>query len=212
MDLPSSMFAKCTFCDEESICRVIKSRKAGKHLIKAVLKCPACGRGFDMEVELPRMITIRTIISRLDESEKTTIQLPEGHELREGDEIMIGDTCIQVMSMEVGAKRPKKALVDDIDTLWTRYFNELLVKVSINLGRTTLAESFLAEPEDEFVVYDDIEIGRRKLYIYKIKTHNMMLYRPGAGASVRDIVRLYCKPAKFKKDDERERGVQSESE
>ena len=102
-----------------------------------------------MELDLPKMITIRTIISRLEESEKTTIQLPKGHELREGDEIMIGDVCVQVMSMEVGAKRPKKAIVDDIDTLWTRYFNELLVKVSINLGRTTLAESFLAEPEDD---------------------------------------------------------------
>jgi len=211
MDLPSSMFAKCTFCNEESICRVIKSRKAGKLKIKALLKCPACGKGFDLELDLPKMITIRTIISNLDESEKTTIQLPEGHELREGDEIMIGDTCVQVMSMEVGAKRPKKAKVEDIDTLWTRYFNELLVKVSINLGRITRAESFLAEPEDEFVVYEDIEIGGRKLYIYKLKTHHKMLYRPGASASVRDIVRLYCKPAKFKKDDEREQEARSDS-
>ncbi|MCK5037794.1 MAG: hypothetical protein KAS16_01730 [Thermoplasmata archaeon] len=205
MELPSSMFARCTFCEEESICRVIKSRKAGKLKIKALLKCSACGKGFDVELELPKMVTIRTIISRLDESERTTIQLPEGHDIVLGDEIMIGDTCVQVMGIEVGPKRLNKALAENVDTLWTRYFNELLIKVSINLGRTTQADAFLADPDDEFVVNEDIEVGGRKLFIYKIKTHDRILHRSGTKALARDLMRLYCKPAKFKKKEESER-------
>ncbi len=201
MEIPSSLYAKCTFCGEESICRVIKSRMSGKHIVKAVLKCSKCEKGFDLDVEIPKLVSIRTIISRLEESTKTTVELPIGHELRIGDEIMIGDTCIQVMSIEVDDKRKNKALVEDISTLWTRYFNELLVKVSINLGRTTKAEAFYADPDDEFRVYGDLEIGKYKLYIYKIKVTSHMLFRPGAMALARDVVRLYCKHGRPNKED-----------
>ncbi len=201
MEIPSSLYAKCTFCNEESICRVIKSRMSGKYKIKAVLKCSKCEKGFDMEMEIPKLISIRTIISQLEESTRTRVELPTGHELRVGDEIMVGDTCIQVMSIEVGNKRLNKAIVDDIDTIWTRYFNEIVVKVSINLGRTTQAEAFMTDPDDEFRVYGDIEIGKYKLYIYRIKTTSHMLFRPGAMALARDVVRLYCKHGRPNKKD-----------
>ncbi|MCK4756963.1 MAG: hypothetical protein KAS67_00765 [Thermoplasmata archaeon] len=205
MDVPSSLYATCTFCGAESICRVIKGKKTGKRKIKALVKCPVCEKAFDFELEIPVMVSVRTIISQVEESERTTIELEKDQKLELGDEIMIGDTCVQVTGIEVdspsGTIRVEKAKAEEIKTLWTRYFNELVIKVSINMVQKTIPTSFLTEPDDEFAVGDDLEIGRRKLYIYKIKTDNKVLNNDGATAKARDVVRLYCKPATSKKPD-----------
>ena len=205
MDVPSSLYATCTFCGAESICRVIKGKKAGKRKIKALVKCPACEKAFDFELETPAMVQVRTIISQVEESERTTIDLEKGQKLEIGDEIMISDTCVQVTGIEVdspsGTIRVKKAKAEEIKTLWTRYFNEIVIKVSINQIQKTIPTSFLTEPDDEFSVGDDLEIGRRKLYIYKIKAEHKVLNNDGDTAKARDVVRLYCKPASSKKPD-----------
>ena len=190
MDVPSSLHNTCSECGEESYGRVVKGRIVGKFL-KAVVKCGKCGHVQDVEVKIPKLVKIRTIISNDDQSEKTQIELADDWEVRLGDEIMVGETCVQVTGIEAGEKRVEKARVLEIKTLWTRYFNEIPLKIAINKGRKTVSIQATVLPEDEFSVGETITVGRRDIKIYRIKVAKRTLSRDGAKAMAKDIVRVY---------------------
>lgn len=200
MNIPSSLPSQCPDCDKESFCRVVKGRAHGKGVLKAVVKCGNCGKVFDTEVRVPKPVKVRTIISHLEESKKTVIELPEDWEVRIKDEVMIGETCVQVTGIEIKdaghSKRADTALPGDISTLWTRYFNEIVLKVSINKGRKTESLDLLVGPEEVFEVGEVIVAGKIPLKIYKIKIEDKVLHKATAKAKAKDIVRIYGKKAK----------------
>ena len=200
MDVPSSLLSQCPECGEESFNRIVKGRAVGKNMLKAVVKCSQCSRVFDAESTIPRQIKVRTIISHLDESNKKEIELAEDWVVRINDEIMVGDTCVQVTGIEVdsesGTIRVDKALPEEIKTLWTRFFDEIIVKVSINKGRKTESIDLIVDPEEVFIVGEIIRAGKIPLKIYKIKVGEKVHHRAGAKAIAKDVVRVYGKKAK----------------
>lgn len=194
MDVPSSLPTTCPNCDEETFGRVLKGRVVGKS-VKAVVKCLACGHAHDVELKIPKQRKVRTIISHGEESEKTDIDLSEDWTLKVGDEIMVGDICVQITGIESGGKRLGEAKVPDIGTLWTRYFNEIMLKIAINKGRKTLSEQLIVKPEEEIAVGETIQVGQRSIKVYKIKVGNRVIHRAGAKAMAKNIVRVYGKTA-----------------
>ena len=193
MDIPSSLFCQCPKCGEESFGRVMKGRAVGKQGLKAGVKCGSCAHVFDTEARLPKQVKVRTIISKGEDSEKTDIRLAEDWEVKLMDEVMMGDTCVQVTGIETNSGRVKKALPGEIKTLWTRYFNEIIVKISINKGRKTESLDLIVLPTEEFTVGEVIQVGKKNLRIYKIKVAARVLNRTGAKAIAKDVVRVYGK-------------------
>jgi uncharacterized Zn finger protein len=142
-------------------------------------------------VEKP--ITVQSIISDRDASERKRIEFGPIEEVHVGEEFFWEDHNLKVTSIEKEGRRVDKAKAKEIDCLWLKVFDTVPVKVSIVKGANTKSERLEAAPEEEFAVGDILEFGRDKVVIDKIKTTRRMIYREGVPYQARDIKRVYAK-------------------
>lgn len=195
MEPPSNTEAKCPECDEETMHQVLKGRltkgKGSVIVLDATVKCTECERVHHIHIRQPKPVEVSVIISRDTVSEKSRVELPRGVMLSIKDEIEIQGTLVQITSMEKNGKRVNRAKCEDIDTLWTRLFDTIQVKVSVYKGRKTTPEILVAEPETEFSIGQTIEIKGRFAEIETIKVPQRILRKGSAEA--RDIVRIYAR-------------------
>ena len=190
MQIPQSMQAECPECGEETQHRTLKGRMKGKKRLEMVLKCGQCGKVRDEVLELIGKTPVRMIISRGQESEKTSVEFPADWVLSVGDEFMHEDENLQVTGIESGGKRVKSAPVGEIKTLWTMNFDQAKVKVAINRhGRTKSVELYV-DPDEEFEIGSEITIDGVPVTIHSIKLQEKRIRRGTANA--REIVRVYC--------------------
>jgi uncharacterized Zn finger protein len=90
-----------------------------------------------------RTASVRTIVSRGEDSERCTIELPVDHEVYVGDELLVDDPAadevylVEVASVEAGGRRAVAAVAAEIDTIWARAIDEVTVKIAIHDGTRT---------------------------------------------------------------------------
>lgn len=183
------MTVECPECDEETLHKTLKGRFEGKKL-KLVLKCSKCGKVRDEVMETVGSVTIRMIVSRGDASERTTAEFPADWGFVVDDDFMHGDERLLVTGIEVKGVRVNKAVVGDIQTLWTKNFDQFRVRISINRRGRTHSMDILTEPEEEFTIESEIDLDGIPVRIHSIKTKDEHMRRGSAVA--RDIVRIYC--------------------
>jgi len=189
-NIPASMHSDCEECDAETLHRTLKGRFAGKKKLDMVLKCSECGNVKEERFELASKVQVRLIISRGDESSRTTMEMQSDWVMTVGEELMHEDERLLVTGIEVDERRVNSASANNIQTLWTKNFDTVQIHVSINKRGRTTALLIDAVPEEEFSVGDDIEIDGRPAFIHSIKTTEKKI-RIGT-VQVRDIVRIYC--------------------
>ena len=184
------MNAECPECGQETLHRTLKGRMAGKRRLEMVLKCSRCGNVRTEVLEAARHVDVKLILSRGEESERTTARLPADWELAVGDEFMHGDENLLVTGIDVSGRKSRAAKVGDIQTLWAKNFDRVRVKIAVNRHGRTSSTEILADPDDEFCVGEEIEIDDIPLAIHSIKVRERILRR--GSATARDIVRVYC--------------------
>ncbi|MFO7618966.1 MAG: HVO_0476 family zinc finger protein [Thermoplasmata archaeon] len=187
--IPASMNLECADCGEETLHKTLKGRLEGKKL-KMVLKCSKCGKVGNHVLESIGQIQLRMIISRGDVSERTTAEFPSDWGFAVGDEFMHEDERLQVTGIEVGGVRVEAASVGEVQTLWTKNFDQARVRISVNRHGHTQSLEILTDPEEEFTVESEIDVDGIPVKIHSIKTADAHLRRGSAPA--RDIVRIYC--------------------
>ncbi|MCK4266918.1 MAG: hypothetical protein KAX31_06525, partial [Thermoplasmata archaeon] len=95
-----------------------------------------------------------------------------------------------VTGIEVEGVRVDSARIEDIQTLWTKNFDQVAVRVSINRQGRTRSLELVTAPDEEFEAGTMIEIDGRRVLIHSIKVRTTKLRR--GKATAREIVRLYC--------------------
>lgn len=172
----------------------ILSSKIVKNGMEYLLKCTNCGYTYKKVIEDKKMVKLKVVWSDRDTSTTKNLTLFEDDVVAVGDEISISKVNSLVTSIESHGKRVKKAMAKDIDTLWIKRFDRVIVKVSVNCGGRTVPLEISAAPDEEFYVGDLIESDSMRAVIHKIKAHDKFISRGKAEA--RDIVRIYAKEIK----------------
>ena len=191
--VPASMRLDCPDCGEETLHKTLKGRSEGKKL-KLVLKCAGCGSVRDEVVEVAGQVQIRMIVSRGDSSQRMAADFPADWDFAVGDDFMHEDERLLVTGIEVNGARVEGANVREIQTLWTKNFDQSRVRISVNRHGHTRSLDILTDPEEEFAVGSDIDVDGVPVNIHSIKTGETHLRRGSAPA--RDIVRIYCTDAR----------------
>ncbi|WP_148883583.1 HVO_0476 family zinc finger protein [Thermococcus aciditolerans] len=167
----------CPECGSDDV-EVIKER--GREL---TLRCNECGNVWI--ITLPKLIKVPLIVSKHERSFRTSVELPEGEEIRVGDIVETEDDEVRITGIELeGDRRVERAEIGEIRTLWGESLTyPKVIKVSIYLPKgVTQAFKVKVGRDEEFVVGEVLEVGGYTFRIEKIKTETKMLRHGGARA------------------------------
>lgn len=181
----------CPLCKGEFEHTILK--ESGDLLVQ----CNNCGNIHHVEkIKEPGEIEVKAIISYEKESEVGIIELAEDEMVSVGD-LLVAETGddtvgVEVTSVEIDDKRVGSAYAADIDTLWTRSVDNVIIKVSYHDGRKTIPLYLEYNGEDDIIIGNVYESGRYRYKVTHIKLRNgAMMRKEGWKAYARKIKRVY---------------------
>ncbi len=185
--------AECPSCSpDEPITHVIL--KEG-----GLVKCEKCGYVHAVSVKKGKVIKIRVIVSRQQESGVQEIELSEDDVIHVGDEYVVEHddevSGVKIQSIELKTKgRPEEAIAKDIESLWARAIDDVIVKIAVQKGAITESFNYKVNGDFEFTVGNNITIEGNEAVITSIKEregkHNK---RKGQVSKAKDIKRVFSR-------------------
>ncbi len=180
----------CPNCGKEGEHEIV-SYKEVKGGTEYLVRCKNCGYTYSIVMKDEKMKDIKVIFSWKGESEVKKYSTFQEDILHVGEEIRVDGINALITALDSKGKRIEKAEAKDIDTIWAKRFDKVIVKVSINRGERTISHEITANPNEEFYIGDILEFNKSHAVIHKIKTKERFIHRGGAMA--REIVRIYAK-------------------
>ena len=171
MSVPNAIYLDCPSCEEQAVHEVLKGKLGKKQeTMEATVKCQECGHIYTTVVREPESIKLPIIVSDLGNSMKTEIELVSGDTVSVNDEMFLDETHILITAIECNGRRVRHCAVEDVDTLWAKKFDRVIVKISINKHTTTIPAQVEALPDEEFFVGDLMTVGKENVAIHNIKS------------------------------------------
>ncbi len=183
----------CPNCGKETEHKILSSRVM-ENGIEYILQCPNCGYTYKKYIENEKMKDLKVVWSWRGNSEIKRVSMFENDIINVGDEIKIAGINSKITAIDSGGKRVNKARAGDIDIIWAKRFDKVVVKISVNRGNKTLSSEIIVHPDEDFYIGDIIDIKNMKCVIHKIKIHDRFITRGSARA--KDIIRVYAKEIK----------------
>lgn len=181
----------CPVCNSEQEHTILKESS------DLLVQCNNCGSVHHVvKVKEPGEIDVKAIISSENESRRGIVELAGDEMISIGDllvaEIDDDSTGVEVTSIEIDDKRVGSAYAADIDTLWTRAIDNVIIKVSYHDGRKTIPLYLEYNGEDDVVIGDVYQSGKYRYRVSHIKLRNgSMMRKEGWKAYARKIKRVY---------------------
>lgn len=195
-EAPGAITVQCPGCGQETLHTVLRGRQSRGGVtitLDATVQCTECERTHHVVVREAAPVDVAVVISRGHESRRTTTALPGDDELEIGEALIVDGMNCKLTGIESkDARRVDAAAVKDIQTLWTKEFEELAVKFAINLRQKTITKIVATRAEEEFTVGQEHLFGRLRVTIHAIKTEERLLKRGTATAG--EIVRIFAAP------------------
>nr|WP_091936967.1 HVO_0476 family zinc finger protein [Methanolobus profundi] len=164
-----------------------------------VVQCQECGNVHPAKIEKTKTFNVKVIISKGEESFTKYTQLASEDDVTIEDEIIVDDGesdevfPILVTAIEAGDKRPEIANASEIDTIWGRAIDEVVVKVAVHHGKNTDALHKRVPGGYEFIIGKEENIDRTKVRIKKIKIRDGSLEsRTGIAVPAKFIKRIFA--------------------
>ena len=186
--------AVCPSCSPEAPTTHVILRQGG------LVKCEECGFVHAVQVPKKRVVRLRVIVSRQQKSSVQYLDVDEDDVVRVGDEFVIEHaddevSGVKVQSIEVKTKgRPEAAVARDIETLWARTVDEVIVKVAVQQGPVTESINYKVGGDAEFTVGDRIRLQGYSAVITSIKVRDgAHRRRPGTVVKAKDIRRVFTR-------------------
>jgi len=183
----------CTTCKEETEQEVLSESR------DLITRCTVCGltsrRPLPPE---PEPVFVKTIVSREAESYVGKAELMKGEVVEVGDYIVAerddGEGAgVEIMSLEVGDKRVQKATAEEIDTIWSRAIDEVIVRISVHDGKKTIPVYVACDGDDRFTIDEIVSIDRVRARIDHICLRNGIIQRrKGKYEIANRIKRIYA--------------------
>jgi uncharacterized Zn finger protein len=195
MAVPAMLYCECEICGKTTAHEVVKAKQSERHdaiVVEGVLRCKDCGTIQERRVRQEKPVVLQVVLSEGPDSRRSTMTVDPEEHLAVGDELYVGQDRIIVTGLEsTDGKHLDEAIGRERPLVWSKVFNRVNVKVSINRGHSTAAETVDAAPDEEFHIGEIITIRRSKAVIHSIKTAAGTL-KDGA-AQARAIQRIYAR-------------------
>lgn len=186
--------AECPSCspDEPTIHVILKEG--------GLVKCEGCGYVHAVHVPKKKVIRLRVIVSRHNTSSVQEIDVNEDDLIRVGDEYVVEHendevSGIRVQSIEVKTHgRPDNAVAKDIETLWGRTIDEVIVKIAVQKGALTESVNYKVHGDFDFTVGDNLKLQGDEAVITSIKVRDgAHSRRKGQVVKAKDIKRIFSR-------------------
>jgi len=170
-----------------------------QHGAEVLVRCDDCGSVHTVVSKPARTASVRIIVSRGEDSERYTTELPADHEVYVGDELLVDDPTadevhlVEVASVESDGRRTVVAAAAEIDTIWARAIDEVTVKIAIHDGTKTESVRLQVFGDQEFTVGAIEKIGWKNARIIRIKTYKRGFKKnKGDVVLAKDIKRIFA--------------------
>lgn len=180
----------CSVCGEETDFEILKDPP------EAVVRCTVCGHTMRITLKEPKVYTVKAIVSHGTASQTGTIDLVEGEICNVGD-IQVAEAgnesySVEVMSIERDNARRAKLPVEEIEVLWTRLVENVIIRASLNKGAVTIP-LYEQVPGDKVYTVDHItSVGGKQFRVTRIKLRKgNVLERKDKTAQAHEIKRIY---------------------
>lgn len=193
MTTPTSVMVECPACGEETTHEVLSGKISGRSLnvLDSTVKCRKCGRVHHVTLRTDKPITVPVVVSWINRSKRSSLELGPDEVVSVGDEVMCGDMPVMITSIETdGNARVETCKARSVGTLWAKRFDKVRVPISVNHHGKTYPEHVVVSPDDEFLIGDIVELGKKDVVIHTIKTESRTLRKGSALA--KEIVRIYA--------------------
>ena len=192
------MKMECPICGSDDV-EILNSKQKStkkKFTEELLLRCNDCQHVFRDTFSAKKPKPYRIIISEQDQSINSTIDLSPSDELEVGDVLISELGQVEVTSIETNAKRVKKALIEDIKTIWASSV-EITARIGFSVDLHWTVDSYKLDLDRDFEIAteDIVKIDTRIVKIHVIKTNERKTTSGFAKASV--IKRVYSKPIKL---------------
>lgn len=184
------LFDPCPDCEELEH-EVLKSSSGSW-----TIKCLQCGkvRTVNPPKRVP-LIELNTVVSKENKSSNTRIPTPANEIVSVGDEFDLDDHRMIVTSIELdGQQQVKKAEASKIHILFTKVFDTVPLKMSVNEGDTTKSYRTEVNPDAEIPVGLVVEVDGVLLAIKTLKSDQNRTLHKGF-LLARNVRRAFCDPA-----------------
>ena len=193
---------ECPICGSDEIEILNSKDKSSKNNFteEYLLKCQDCNHVFKDSVSAKKPRPYRIIISEMENSIKTTIDLSPSDQLEIGDILLSDLGQVEVTSIEVDGKRVNKAPIEDIITIWASSI-EIPARIGFSVDLHGKVDSYKLDLDRDFEIAteDIVKIDKHVVKIHVIKTEERKITNGYAKANV--IKRVYSKPLRTKKYD-----------
>lgn len=193
---------ECPICGSDEIEILNSKDKSSKNNFteEYLLKCQDCYHVFKDSFSAKKPKPYRIIISEMDNSTKTTIDLSPSDQLEVGDILLSDLGQVEVTSIETEGKRVNKASIEDIVTIWASSV-EIPARIGFSVDLHGKVDSYKLDLDRDFEIAteDIVKIDKHVVKIHVIKTKERKITNGYAKANV--IKRVYSKPIKTKKYD-----------
>lgn len=191
---PWTIYCECESCGETTPHEVLKGDEVDGRTavtLEGVFKCKKCGTTQARRIREEKPVALQVVLSEGEGSRRATVVVDPDEKIAVGDEMFVGKDRIVVTSLESQGQRLDAAEAREKPLIWSKVFNRVRVKVSINRGHSTAAETIDAAPDEEFQIGEILTIKRTKAVIHTIKTPTGTV-RQGSAAA-RFISRIYAR-------------------
>ncbi len=193
---------QCPICGSDEIEILNSKEKSSKKNFteEYLLKCQDCNHVFKDSFSIKKPRPYRIIISELENSIKTTIDLSPSDQLEVGDILLSDLGQVEVTSIEIEGKRVKKSLIENIITIWASSI-EIPARIGFSVDLHGKVDSYKLDLDRDFEISTKsiVKIDKYIVKIHVIKTEERKITNGYAKANV--IKRVYSRPIKTKKYD-----------
>jgi uncharacterized Zn finger protein len=185
--------AECPSCSPDEPTTHVILKKGG------LIKCEECGYVHAVPVKKKKLIKLRVIVSRQDKSSVQHIEVDEGDIIHTGDEFVVESedevSGVMVQSIETKTKaRPEAAPAVEIDTLWARTIDDVIVKIAVQEGPITESVNYKISGDHEFDIGGTIKLKGYEVAIVSIRTRDgAHAKREGQFVKAKDVKRIYSR-------------------
>jgi len=180
----------CPVCGEETNFEILKE------LPVTVVRCTECGHTMQVIPKDPKIFTIKTIVSSGTKSHTGTIELKEGDICSVGDflvaEVVDESYGVEVTSIERDNARRTKLPAEEIEVLWTRLVDKVIIRASLNKGAVTIPLYEQVPGDKVYTVNHITSVGGKQFRITRIKLRKgNIIQRKDKTAQAHEIKRIY---------------------
>ena len=195
---------RCPACSPETE-QVHEVLSTGGH---ETVRCRSCGHVHKVQLQGSSTVTVRTVISFEEESERTTVDVPTNEELSIGEEFIAdledGPVGVRITSLERSdGTRVASSESVDVGTIWARAVDNVAVRATIHPGDGshdgTVSETYYLPGDDVLTIGESIPhlddvVTIEGLVIREdaVTYDRAKLQKRGDSASAKDVKRIYA--------------------